>query len=590
MSGSDLLTRFRDAVRRDPERTAVRDTAGALSFAALDRRTAALAEALRGYGIGRGDRVGVCLPRGTDLLVAMLAVWRAGAAYVPLDPAYPADRLAFMADDARLGALVTASRPAWLSADVPAIAVTDSAADSPAGPAFVDAEVTGLDPAYLIYTSGSTGRPKGVLVPRGAVAALVTALERAGMYAAAPRVVAWNASASFDASVQQWARVCRGDSVVVLEQEHRTEPERLAAWLAECAVTDLDLTPSHWDLLRERLLSTERPLRLFIGGEPIREPVWREIADAAAEGRLDAVNVYGPTECTVDATATWIAGPGGPHIGTALTGVDTHVLDEHLGAVPVGEPGELYLSGPRVALGYLGRPGLTAQRFVPAVTGVPGARMYRTGDRVRRRADGVLEFLGRADGQVKLRGYRVELGEIEAALRACAGVSAAAVVLRELPGRGTQLVGYHVSTVPAATLRAALAETLPEYMLPGDLVRLAALPLTANGKLDPAALPDPTTEDDTDGGAGDDAPMGAVAQVIAEVWAEVLGRDRVGADDDFFALGGHSLVALRAVARLKRTFGVAISTRDVYRHPRLSELARHVEELAGARGEALTAG
>ncbi|BFU45401.1 non-ribosomal peptide synthetase [Krasilnikovia sp. MM14-A1004] len=583
---SDLLVRFRDAVRRDPDRIAVRDTGGALSFAALDRRTGGLAEALRGYGIGRGDRVGVCLPRGTDLLVAMLAVWRAGAAYVPLDPAYPADRLAFMADDARLGALVTASRPGWLSADVPAIPVAGAEA---AGETFVDTDVTALDPAYLIYTSGSTGRPKGVLVHRGAVAALVTALERAGAYAAAPRVVAWNASASFDASVQQWARVCRGDSVVILEQEHRTEPERLAAWLAECAVTDLDLTPSHWDLLRDRLLAAQPPLRLFIGGEPIREPVWREIADAAAEGRLDAVNVYGPTECTVDATATWISGPGGPHIGTALTGVDTHVLDERLRPVPVGEPGELYLSGTRVALGYLGRPGLTAQRFVPAITGVPGARMYRTGDRVRQRADGVLEFLGRADGQVKLRGYRVELGEIEAALRACAGVSAAAVVLRELPGRGTQLVGYHVSTVPAATLRAALAETLPEYMLPGDLVGLAALPLTANGKLDHAALPDPAAAD-VPAGAGDDAPVGEVARVIAEVWAEVLGRDRVGADDDFFALGGHSLVALRAVARLKRTFGVAITTRDVYRHPRLSELARHVETLAGSPAGALTAG
>jgi amino acid adenylation domain-containing protein len=579
MSGADLLTRFRDAVRRDPQRTAVRDTAGALSFAALDRRTAALAEELRRSGIGRGDRVGVCLPRGTDLLVALLAVWRAGAAYVPLDPAYPADRLAFMADDAGLGALVTASRPAWLPAGVPAIAPA-GADPAPAAPAFVDTEVTGLDPAYLIYTSGSTGRPKGVLVPRGAVAALVTALERAGMYAAAPRVVAWNASASFDASVQQWARVCRGDSIVVLAPEHRTEPERLAAWLTECAVTDLDLTPSHWELLREKLLTAERPLRLFIGGEPIREPVWREIADAAAAGRLDAVNVYGPTESTVDATATWIAGPGGPHIGTALTGVDTHVLDERLRPVPAGEPGELYLSGTRLALGYLGRPALTAQRFLPAVTGAPGARMYRTGDRVRRQADGVLEFLGRTDGQVKLRGYRVEPGEIEAALRACAGVSAAAVVLRELPGRGTQLVGYHVSTVPAAALRAALAETLPEYMLPGDLVPLAALPLTENGKLDRAALPDPAAPDAGTTDAGDGAELGAVAQVIAEVWAEVLGRDRVGADDDFFALGGHSLVALRAVARLKRTFGVAISTRDVYRHPRLSELARHVETLA----------
>ncbi|WP_328457314.1 non-ribosomal peptide synthetase [Amycolatopsis sp. NBC_00438] len=547
-----LLPRFRDAVRRSPERIAVRDTAATLTFAELDRRTAALAGALRAHGVGRGDRVGVGLGRGVDLVVALLAVWRTGAAYVPLDPTYPADRLAFMAGDAAIRALVSTTTPAWLPADA---VVVDPAAE---GPRTDDTAVSDLDPAYVIYTSGSTGRPKGVPAHHGAVAALVAALEQAGMYAGEPRVVAWNASVSFDASVQQWARVCRGDSVVVLDDDHRTDPARLVAWLDECAVTDLDLTPSHWTALREHLLG--RSLRLFIGGEPIPEPMWRELA----ESPLEALNLYGPTESTVDATATWIAGPGGPHIGVPLAGIRAHVLDD---ALRPAAAGELYLSGPRLTAGYLGRPGLTAERFVPDPFGEPGTRLYRTGDEVRWSPGGALEFTGRLDRQVKLRGYRIELGEIEAVLRDAPGVTAAAVVLRE-----DQLVAYHVG---GERPQVAAAGKLPEYMVPTAYVRLDALPRTPNGKLDTAALPAPVAE----GGA---APSGPVEELIADVWSEVLGRDGVGADDDFFALGGHSLVALRVVARLKKNFGVPVSTKDVYRHPRLADLAKHVAALGAS--------
>ncbi|UOX91001.1 non-ribosomal peptide synthetase [Amycolatopsis sp. FBCC-B4732] len=544
-----LLPRFRDAVRRAPERIAVRDTDSALTFAELDRRSAALAGALRAHGVGRGDRVGVALGRGTDLVVALLAVWRTGAAYVPLDPAYPADRLAFMAGDAAIRALVSATTPGWLPAD--AVVVAPGAE----GPAAADTAVSDFDPAYVIYTSGSTGRPKGVPAHHGAVAALVAALEQAGMYAAGPRVVAWNASVSFDASVQQWARVCRGDTVVVLDDAHRTDPAALAAWLDDCGVTDLDLTPSHWTALREHLL--DRPLRLFVGGEPIPEPMWRELAAS----RLEALNLYGPTESTVDATATWVTGPA-PHIGVPLAGIRAHVLDAALRPAPSGE---LYLSGPRLSAGYLGRAGLTAERFLPDPFGLPGTRLYRTGDEVRWTGGGTLEFTGRLDRQVKLRGYRIELGEIEAVLCEAPGVTAAAVVLRD-----DRLIAYHVG---GGDPRATAAEKLPEHMVPAAFVRLETLPRTPNGKLDTAALPEP----EADGGP---APSGPVEELIADVWAEVLGRDGVGADDDFFALGGHSLVALRVVARLKKNFGVPVSTKDVYRHPRLADLAKHVSALA----------
>ena len=554
MTGRDLLSRFHDVVRTAPGRVAVRDTAGALTFAELEARTAALAAVLTGRGVRRGDRVGVSVPRGNGLLVALLAVWRAGAAYVPLDPAYPADRLAHMATDAAVRTTVT----------------PDDLAGALQGE-HTDVVVSAGDSAYVIYTSGSTGLPKGVLATRGGVASLVDGLEQMAVYAAEPRVVAWNASASFDASVQQWARVCRGDTVVVLEDAHRTEPAKLAAWLDECGVSDVDMTPTHWEMLREHLLPGRpggRRLRLFIGGEPISVPVWRELAAART---VEAFNLYGPTECTVDATVAVVEGDH-PGIGDPLPGNRLLVLGAGLREVPDGEIGELFVAGPRVTDGYLGRSGLTAGRFLPDPSGEPGARMYRTGDLVRRTGDGLLEFHGRADRQVKIRGHRVELGEIETVVRSSPAVAAAAVVVRDdLAG---QPVAYYVPSglAGARELREHAAASLPEVMVPAAFVEVAALPLTPGGKLDTAALPAPPAVAGT-------APEGEFEQFIAQVWAEVLGRDAVNADDDFFALGGHSLVALRVVSRVKKTFGLKMSPRDVYRHPRLTDLARHVESL-----------
>jgi amino acid adenylation domain-containing protein len=568
----DPVARFLDAVRRAPDRIAVRDSEGSLTFADLDRRTAELAAALRERGIGRGDRVGVSLPRSTRLVASLLAVWRAGAAYVPLDGSYPDDRLAFMSADADIALLIADEAPGWLP---PGTAVLSSAAGAPAG---ADPAGTPLDPAYLIYTSGSTGKPKGVLATRGGVAALASALEGAEMYTAQPRTVAWNASVSFDASVQQWARVCRGDTVVLLSDEHRKDPARFGDWLDECAVDDVDMTPSHWELLRDRLLPARpdgRVLRLWVGGEPVPRHIWTEIAEADT---VEGLNLYGPTECTVDATVAWITGPA-PHIGAPLAGIVAYVLDDDLRPAASGE---MYLAGAQLTHGYLGRSALTAQRFLADPFGAPGGRMYRTGDQVRRLDTGALEFLGRVDRQVKLRGYRVELGEIESVVRSHPAVARAAVVLRRDPSLGERLVAYHVPVpgADAAGLREHVAGALPDFMVPTAFVALDALPLTPNGKLDEAALPAPE-----DRAADPDAglePAGRFEELIAGVWTEVLGRDRVAANDDFFALGGHSLIALRVAARLKKNLGLAVTIKEVYRHPRLSDLARHVESLHSA--------
>ncbi|MFY1702132.1 amino acid adenylation domain-containing protein [Micromonospora sp. WMMA1923] len=605
----DLLDRLAEA---PAERTAVVAADGTLTFAELRARAARIAGALTARGIGPESVVALCLPRGADLVAALLGTLTAGAAYLPVDPRLPADRRRYLVTDAGVDLVLVAGTDtdadaAGTGTDTAGTdtAGTDAAGtDAPAGagpgddvPRVSLAELTaagrvtapddgGYRPvpvgpdslAYVIYTSGSTGRPKGVEISRGAAAALLTELEATGVVRGEAGRVGWNASPSFDASVQQWVRVCRGDTLVLLDEQTRTDPALLAAFVTEAALTDLDITPSHAEPLLEQLSTTRPrpggPLTLLVGGEAINPTLWRRLAELTETGVLRAVNVYGPTECTVDATAGWITGDREPHIGTVLPGLRLRLLDADLTPVVPGTVGELYLAGARVGRGYRRRPGLTAQRFVADPDAVDGQRMYRTGDLCRQLPDGRLEYRGRADGQVKIRGHRIELGEIEATLTAHPGVAETAVLLRD----DQQLVAYYRASVPVdpAELRARAEASLPGYMVPGAFVVLDRFPLTASGKLDRAALPAPVPTAVPATGV-DAEPTGRVEELIASVWSHVLGTPRISADDNFFKLGGHSLLAIKLVSGVRRELGLSLPVRAVYENPRLRDLARTIE-------------
>ncbi|MFC8490836.1 MULTISPECIES: amino acid adenylation domain-containing protein [unclassified Streptomyces] len=581
---ADLLARLATA---PGGRTAVVAGDRTLTFDELRAEAAAFATRLAALGTGPESVVALCLPRGAGLVTAIIGTLTAGAAYLPVDPALPAERRRYLVEDSGADLVVTdgpAGSPAPGTRAVTLAGLTDvrDAAPVPYAPVPVTAGTL----AYVIYTSGSTGRPKGVEIDRGAVSLLLRELEGAGAATGEARRVGWNASPSFDASVQQWVRLCRGDTLVMIDEETRRDPALLAALVDEQALTDLDITPSHADPLLDLLTPDggPRPLTLLIGGEPVGPALWNRLAAAHASGLLRALNVYGPTECTVDATAAPIDRPGEPHIGTALPDFRALLLDGDLAPVEDGETGELYLAGPRVARGYRNRPGLTAERFVADPSGAPGGRMYRTGDRCRRLPDGRLVYLGRADGQIKLRGHRVELPEIEAALTRVDGVAEAAVILGEDAGGTPGLIAYHRGG-DAAALRTALTAALPAYMVPAAYVAVDRFATTPSGKLDRAALPTrveaPEEQAGTDGSAG--GLSGTAEELIARVWTQVLGAASIGPDDNFFKLGGHSLLAIKLVSRVRAELSVALPVKAVYANPRLRDLAAHIEGLTAAK-------
>jgi amino acid adenylation domain-containing protein len=575
----DLLDRLAEA---PADRVAVVCGDAGLTFGQLRDRATRIARRLAGHGVGPETVVALCLPRGVDLVAALLGTLTAGAAYLPVDPKLPVDRRRYLVEDARADLVVVDDAGAepltGLAPQVAVAALTD------------DAPVTGYAPvpvgpdtlAYVIYTSGSTGRPKGVEVSRGAAAALLAELESSGIVRDQAGTVGWNASPSFDASVQQWVRICRGDTVVLLDEQTRTDPALLGALVERAGLTDLDITPSHAEPLLDHLAGSTRgaegrPLTLLVGGEAISATLWARLAALVDAGVLRAVNVYGPTECTVDATAGWITADRPPHIGHVLPGLSLRLLDDALRPVPAGEPGELYLAGPRVGRGYRRRPGLTAERFVADPVSVDGGRMYRTGDRCRQLPDGRLEFLGRVDGQVKVRGHRIELGEIEAVLAGHPAVAEAAVVVRDDLGDAA-LVAYYRAAGPVepAALRELAAGSLPAYMVPAAFVAVERFPLTNSGKLDRAALPAPTAAAVPDAPVGE-RPTGRVEELIATVWSQVLGAPSISADDNFFKLGGHSLLAIKLVSRVRAELGTSLPVRAVYENPRLRDLARAIE-------------
>lgn len=566
-----LMRRFLAVAERFPDRVAVRAPDETLTFAELELRSGHLARRLAGLGVTAGSRVGVHLPRTSSLVVALLAVWRSGAAYVPLDPTYPDERLRFIARDAGLRwVVVDGDEPAGLGE---AVQVDGTAT----GGGAIDVPRDGADPAYVIYTSGTTGRPKGVVATTDGVAQLVGGLEQLGVYGGAPRSVAWNASISFDASVQQWVRVLRGDTLVLIDEDLRIDPPALFALLSELGVDDLDLTPSHFEAYGEELARRQAPLRLLMGGEPIPSALWRTLVGLTEAGAIECVNLYGPTEFAVDAAACWVTGAE-PSLGRPLPGVEAYVLDERLRPVPAGTVGELYLSGKGIAHGYAGNPALTAARFV-ADPSAGGARMYRTGDRVRANPDGTLVYVDRIDRQVKVRGHRIELGEIESVLAEHPAIRSVAVVV----ANRAQLRAFYTTSGDAADAKAVrdwCAERLPQYLVPERFVPLAELPKSPSGKVDVRALAERPVDDageKTAAPAGD----GQVLGVLETVWKDVLGVGAIGPDDNFFALGGHSLLAINVVNQVKVSFATRIRTKDVYQHPRLADLADFVADAMG---------
>ncbi|WP_437926826.1 amino acid adenylation domain-containing protein [Sorangium sp. So ce291] len=583
---------FEAHAARAPDAVAVVCEETALSYGELDRRANQVARRLRALGAGPEDRVGLCVERSLDMIVGLLGALKAGAAYVPLDPKLPRERLCSVLRDS--GARVVVTQERWAGAIDGAGATLlcldrDRAAIEAEPELPLGAAARPENVAYLIYTSGSTGRPKGVAVEhrqlvsyvRGALARLP--LPEGGSMALVSTVAADLGHTSL------FGALCSGRALHVVSDDRTFDPDSMAEYMSRHAVDALKIVPSHLGAL----LEAARPERvlprrcLVLGGEAASGELVGKIRALAPDCAL--VNHYGPTETTVGAL-TWQAddagGAGGEPagalpIGRPLANVQAYVLGRHMEPVPVGATGELYIGGAGVTRGYHDRPELTAERFVPDPFGrSPGGRLYRTGDRARFRPDGAIEFLGRTDHQIKLRGHRIELGEIEAHLREQPEVREAVVVAREHAGTKrlvAYVVGREAAALDPAALLARLALRLPDYMVPSALVPLLALPLTANGKIDRAALPEPGRAGADAGsgapGAGDFvAPRSEVEATLAQIWAEILRVDRVGIHDNFFALGGDSIRSLQVIARANQR-GIKLSPKHILEHPTVAAAA-----------------
>ncbi|MGH9237568.1 MAG: non-ribosomal peptide synthetase [Vicinamibacterales bacterium] len=566
---------FLAQVRSSPDAIALTCGSEQLTYATLARRAATLARRLEDAGVGPESLVAVSLERSIDLVVAVVAVWQTGGAFMTIDPALPAARLAYLRDDARPDVLV-ASRaggpwPDWSGQVLHLDDVPERAHSEPTPRAV---PVSAANAAYVIYTSGSTGRPKGVVVTHGSFAQLVACTRRRFGLGIGDRVLQF-ASTSFDASVWEITMALGAGAALVLPASSSAPlgGESLTELIDRDAVTTVLLPPSVLAVSPWRELPA---LRLLIAGG---EACALDLVRRWAPGRR-FVNAYGPTENTVVATmATCLPTDDDVLIGSPFAATRTYVVDEGGAWTPPGVVGELLLGGPMLARGYLGRPGLTAERFVPdPFAGVSGARAYRTGDLAQWRPSGLLRFLGRADHQVKLHGYRIEPAEIDAALSRSPGVERSVTVLRRDTSGNDRLVAYVVPKAGCAidsdTLKAMLAAQLPAYMIPSFLVTLDELPITSSGKLDRAALPDPLTAARTQAPAAPVAPRSDLERVILEAWREVLAVDHVGVHDNFFEVGGTSLLLIRVHTVLQERIGRTFPLLDLMRHPTVASAAQ----------------
>ncbi len=569
---------FEAQVAVAPGAVAVRFEGERLSLGELNVRANRLARHLVASGVGAGELVGVWLERSLEMVVAVMAVVKSGGAFVPLDPAFPADRLEFMVADSGARVVVTDSgllAGGGLGAGVEYVCV-DRDAGLIGGYAGEDPGLGGAgdDLAYVIYTSGSTGRPKGVQVEHRSLANLLGAMaKRPGL--AAGDVVVSVTTLSFDiALVELLVPLVVGAEVVVVGRETAADGPALVAELARSGATVMQATPSTWRMLIEAGWLGDGRLKALCGGEAMS----RDLADQLLARCGSVWNMYGPTETTVwSAVAEVTAGDGPVPIGTPVDNTQLYVLDAHRQLLPVGVPGELFIGGEGVARGYLGRPELTAERFVPdPFRSAPGARMYRTGDLVRRRLpSGDIEFLGRVDTQLKVRGYRIEPGEIESVLVEHPDVAQAVVAAHEHGPGDTRLAAYIVPASPASPphphqLRAHLRTKLPDYMVPAAYILLPALPTTPNNKIDRTQLPNPDA--DAAPAAVSSAPRPGLEAELASIWEGVLGVKGIGRDDDFFDLGGHSLLATQIASRIRAGLGVELPVASVFEHPTVSKL------------------
>ncbi|MDR6979071.1 amino acid adenylation domain-containing protein [Streptomyces sp. 3330] len=578
---------FASQAARTPDARALVSPGRTLTFRELNASANQLAHLLAGLGVGPEQCVALALPRGADTVVAMLGVLKSGAAYVPLDPDHPAERTRQILAEADPALILTSS--GLVDAlprgdDARVLLLEDAGLGLPGLP---DTDPTDRDRtrpllprnlAYVIHTSGSTGRPKGVAVEHRSLSNLHEHHRRVFIEPAVAeagverfRVALTNAFV-FDASWTALLWLVAGHELHVVDDATRRDAGALAAYAERHAVDLLDTTPTHArQLLNAGLLEgTNHPRVLVLGGEAVPDDLWTRLR---ATPGLTARNVYGPTECTVDSMYCDLRAAAAPTVGRPVDNLDARVLDSALRPVADGAVGELFLSGAGLARGYLGRGALTAERFVADPFGAPGERMYRTGDLVRRGPDGLLAYVGRADTQVKLRGFRVEPGEIESVLAGHPSVAQCGVVVREDPSGVRRLVAYVVPTpgagMPdAGALREHLAASLPEYMVPAGFVALDALPLTHNGKLDRAALPAP----EITAAADSRAPRTPVEETLCALFAELLDVRRVGIDDSFFALGGDSPLAVRLAARAREA-SVVLTPQDVFRHKTVAGLA-----------------
>ncbi len=577
----------------NPERPALRDETNRLNYGELDSQSNQLAHGLRERGIGRGQRVGLCLERGNEMVVALLAVLKAGATYVPLDPAFPQARLDYYAEDAQLSLLLTTSAVAsaprrWcenaedaskrvLELDLDRTWRTHGA--NALAPGKLDARAE--DPAYVIYTSGSTGKPKGVCVPHRAVANFIQSMQREPGFGPDDRLAAVT-TLSFDIAVAELLLpLSTGAEVVLVGREVAMDGQRFAALLESESITVLQATPGMWRLLIDADWRATNGLRGWIGGESVPA----ELASTLMARGVELWNVYGPTETTVWSTV-WrmdreAIAERGMSIGRPMANTGVWILDQNLQTCAIGVPGEICISGMGVTLGYLDRPELTADRFVTVPVAGSDRLVYRTGDRGRWRNDGLLEHMGRLDFQVKVRGYRIELGEIEACCSESAGVARSVVTTREDQSGDVRLVAYLALTpgggFDQAALERQLRERLPQYMLPQHIVTLEALPQLPNGKIDRKALPAPELRF----APADErlAPRTELERTVLAMMEQVLRLPGLGIRDDFFALGGHSLLAARLATLLSREFAINLPLRTLFESPTAESLSLAIGRL-----------